>query len=314
MRVMPPQIDLMVQQLVSESIEYPESDGKPLADNTVQFRLITTIHGGLDVLLSDTFVAADLMWYPVEGDPTTSAAPDVMVTFGRPKGERRSYKQWLEDDIAPQVVFEIASKGNSIKELEDKKFKFYRKHGVEEYYLFDPDRQTLKGWLRDADSSDADSLGEERSDADSLGEERLGEERLGEERLGEERLQPIAEMNGWVSPRLEVRFEVEDGELQLYRPDGEPFATYAQVVEQKRQERERAEEERFRAEEERIRAEEERTRAEEERTRAEEERIRADRAEERAERAIEQASLERTQAAIFAQRLRELGVKPEDLL
>ena len=274
------QIDLMVQQLVSESIVYPESDGKPLADNTVQFRLITTIHGGLDVLLSDTFVAADLMWYPVEGDPTTSAAPDVMVTFGRPKGERRSYKQWEEENIAPQVVFEIASPSNSLKELEDKKFKFYRKHGVEEYYLFDPDRQTLKGWLRDADDLDEGSL-----DADDLGEERL---------------QPIAEMNGWVSPRLEVRFEVEDGELQLYRPDGEPFATYAQVVEQKRQERERAEQERIRAEQ--------------ERTRAEEERIRADRAIERAERAEEQASLERTQAAIFAQRLRELGVKPEDLL
>ena len=247
----------MVQQLVSESIVYPESDGKPLADNTVQFRLITTIHGGLDVLLPETFVAADLLWYPVEGDPTTSAAPDVMVAFGRPKGERRSYKQWEEENVAPQVVFEIASPSNSLKELEDKKFKFYRKHGVEEYYLFDPDRQTLKGWLRDKDSLNADSSDADDLDADSSDEERL---------------RPIAEMNGWVSPRLEVRFEVEDGELQLYRPDGEPFATYAQVVEQRQQERERAEQER----------------------------IRADRAE--------------TQAAIFAERLRQLGVKPEDLL
>ena len=244
----------MVQQLVSESIEYPESDGLPLADNTVQFRLITTIHGGLDVLLSDTFVAADLLWYPVEGDPTTSAAPDVMVAVDRPKGERRSYKQWEEDDVAPQVVFEIASPSNSLKELEDKKFKFYRKHGVEEYYLFDPDRQTLKGWLRDADGSDADSSDEES-------------------------LQPIAEMNGWVSPRLKVRFEVEDGELQLYRPDGRRFATYAEIE-----------------------------------ARADRAIERADRAEERAERAEERAELERTQAAIFAQRLRELGVKPEDLL
>ena len=253
----------MVQQLVSESIVYPESDGLPLADNTTQFRLITTIHGGLDVLLPDTFVAADLLWYPVEGDPNTSAAPDVMVAFGRPKGERRSYKQWEEENIAPQVVFEIASPSNTLGELEDKKFKFYRKHGVEEYYLFDPDRQTLKGWLRD------------------------------EESLDEESLQPIAEMNGWVSPRLNVRFEVEEVELQLYRPDGEAFATYAEILQQRQQERERAEEERIRAD-----------RAEE---RAEEERIRADRAE-------EQASLERTQAAIFAQRLRELGVNPEELL
>ena len=245
----------MVQQLVSESIVYPESDGLPLADNTVQFRLITTIHGGLDALLPDTFVAADLLWYPIEGDPTTSAAPDVMVAFGRPKGERRSYKQWEEENVAPQVVFEIASKGNTLKELEDKKFKFYRKHGVEEYYLFDPERQTLKGWLRDAD----------RSDEGSLNGDDLDEGSLDGDDLDADSLRPIAEMNGWVSPRLEVRFEVEDGELQLYRPDGEPFATYAEIIQQRQQERERAE---------------------------------------RAE----------AQAAIFAERLRELGVKPEDLL
>ena len=257
MRGTQPQIDLMVQQLVSESIVYPESDGLPLADNTTQFKLITTIHGGLDALLSDTFVAADLLWYPVEGEPTTSAAPDVMVAFGRPKGKRRSYKQWLEDDVAPQVVFEIASTSNSLKELEDKKFKFYREHGVEEYYLFDPERQTLKGWLRNVDRLDAD-----RSDEGSLDEGSLDADSL----------RPIAEMNGWVSPRLKVRFEIEDGELQLYRPDGRRFVTYAE-------------------------SEARASRAQEI---AESERIRADRAE--------------TQAAIFAQRLRELGVNPEELL
>ncbi len=32
-----------------------------------------------------------------------------MVVFGRPKGDRGSYKQWLENQIAPQVVFEILS-------------------------------------------------------------------------------------------------------------------------------------------------------------------------------------------------------------
>ncbi len=273
---MPPQIDPMVQQLVSESIVYPESDGLPLADNTTQFRLITTIHGGLDALLEDTFVAADLLWYPVEGDPTTSAAPDVMVAFGRPKGERRSYKQWVEENIAPQVVFEIASPSNSLKELEDHKFKFYRKHGVEEYYLFDPERQTLKGWLRDADDLDADDLDADDLDADDLDADDLDADSL----------QPIAEMSGWISPRLNVRFEIEDGELQLYQPDGEPFAPYAEIIQQRRQERERAEGER----------------------------IRADRAIERAERAEKQASLERTQAAIFAERLRELGVNPDELL
>ncbi len=45
----------MVQQFVDPpSLEsdycYPDSDGKPLADNTVQFELIMKIKGGLDAL------------------------------------------------------------------------------------------------------------------------------------------------------------------------------------------------------------------------------------------------------------------------
>ncbi len=64
----------MVSQLdktnVTEII-YPDSDGQPMADNTLQFRWITTIKTNLDWLFrqqSDVFVAGDLLWYPVEND------------------------------------------------------------------------------------------------------------------------------------------------------------------------------------------------------------------------------------------------------
>ena len=63
-------------------IVYPESDGKPMADNTRQFRYIVTIQGGLDALFRDdpdVFVAGDLLWYPVEGNNQVRVAPDVMV-------------------------------------------------------------------------------------------------------------------------------------------------------------------------------------------------------------------------------------------
>lgn len=52
-----------------------------------------------------------LLWYPVESHPEIRTAPDVLVVFGRPKGHRGSYKQWEEDNIPPQVVFEILSPG-----------------------------------------------------------------------------------------------------------------------------------------------------------------------------------------------------------
>src|SRR4030095_3541808 len=98
-------------------ITYPQSDGQPMADNTKQFRWIVTIQGGLDALFRadpQVFVAGDLLWYPVEGHPEMCMAPDVMVAFGRPKGDRGSYLQWQEGGIAPQVVFEIRSPGNTI--------------------------------------------------------------------------------------------------------------------------------------------------------------------------------------------------------
>ena len=97
------------------AIEYPESDGLPIAHNTLQFRWISTIMWGLDALYlhdANVFVAGNLLWYPVKGELTIRIGPDVLVALGRPRGERRSYKQWEEGNLAPQVIFEVLSPGN----------------------------------------------------------------------------------------------------------------------------------------------------------------------------------------------------------
>src|SRR4029079_4319944 len=114
------------------ALHYPESDGRPMADNTVQFDWIVLLKENLDRLLED-FVAGDLLWYPVEGDPGLRAAPDVLVALGRPKGDRGSYKQWEEGGIAPQVVFEVLSPGNTAHDMRQKRL-FYQEFEVAEYY------------------------------------------------------------------------------------------------------------------------------------------------------------------------------------
>jgi Uma2 family endonuclease len=132
------------------AIEYPDSDGLPMSDNTLQNDWMVTIKGGLSALfLADpnVFVACDLLWYPVLGDPETRIGPDVMVVFGRPKGRRGSYKQWEEGNVPPHVVFEILAPGKRPGEME-RKFRFYELHGVEEYYVYDPDDGSLEGWQR----------------------------------------------------------------------------------------------------------------------------------------------------------------------
>ena len=211
-----------IQLASQQQVIYPESDGQPMADNTKQFRWIVTIQGGLDALFRDNanvFVAGDLLWYPVEGNNTIRRAPDAMVVFGRPKGDRGSYLQWRENNIAPQVVFEILSPGNRLTEMLNK-LKFYERYGVEEFYMYDPDREDLGGWLRS------------------------GEE------LGE-----IEQIAGWVSPRLGVRFEPSPEGLELYRPDGQKFASYVELDRQREVAIAKAEQEAQRAEQEAQRAE-----------------------------------------------------------
>ncbi|MFI5454464.1 MAG: Uma2 family endonuclease [Isosphaerales bacterium] len=198
------------------TIVYPDCDGQPMSDNTMQFEWIVTIEGGLAALFRDdptVFVAGDLLWYPVEGEPTIRSAPDAMVVFGRPKGRRGSYKQWEEDGIAPQVVFEVLSPGNRFGEML-RKFHFYERYGVEEYYLYDPDEGSLEGWVR----------------AEGL-------------------LKQVPDTAGFESPRLKVRFELGEGsnDLKIIGPDGQRFATYVELVEQREAARQRADEQAQRA-------------------------------------------------------------------
>ena len=184
----------MVQTPIAADALYPDSDGKAMADNTTQYRWIVRLVTNLKRLLNDqtAFVAGDLLWYPVQVEvpPAPAQAPDVMVVLGRPDGDRSSYKQWEEDNIAPQVVFEILSPSNSAREMLAKQA-FYREHGVLEMFFYDPDSYDFWGLIR------------KNLDQD---------------------FSPLTPINfPWVSPTLEIRFELFDNGLAVFYPDGEAF-------------------------------------------------------------------------------------------
>lgn len=215
-----------------DEIVYPSSDGKPMAENTLQYRWITTIKGGMDVVFKDdpnVFVAGDLLWYPVQGEPEVRAAPDTMVVVGRPKGERLSYLQWKEDDIPPQVVFEVLSPGNTRAEMVAK-HDFYETHGVDEYYIYDPDHLTLEGWIRRGTVL--------------------------------RRIHQIEQ--GWTSPRTKVLMRLQP-DLVLIGPDGKRFVDYPVLAEQRDEFERQAQAEARLREQAESRLEEERRRADAER-------------------------------------------------
>jgi Uma2 family endonuclease len=180
---------------LSRPLLYPESDGKPLADNTKQARWILLLYGNLQALFAaeDVFVAADLFWYAVEGFPEVCTAPDILVVFGRPKGDRGSYRQWEEENIPVTVVFEVLSPANTHQEM-IRKLLFYEEHGVEEYYVYDPDDDHLEVHLRQGDM-----------------------------------LRAIRPVHGFVSPRLKIRFDLTGEEMVVIGPNGRRFLSFEEV-------------------------------------------------------------------------------------
>ncbi|MDY6783888.1 MAG: Uma2 family endonuclease [Cyanobacteriota bacterium] len=192
-------------------IVYPSSERDlPTAATIQQFRWLSFLKENLELMYADVanvMVAEDLMWYPIEGRSEIRQAPDVTIVFGRPKGDRDSYKQWEEGNIAPQVVFEVVYPGYRLVAL-GVKWDFYSRYGVEEYYAYDPRLPELAGWIR---------------------------------REGEEKLDFIDEIEeGWTSPRLGIRFEVTPEGLSAYRPDGEKFLSFLELGKSLQQERQRA--------------------------------------------------------------------------
>jgi hypothetical protein len=135
---------------------------------------------------------------------------------------------------------------NSAKEMADK-LAFYDLYCVEEYYLYDPEKNRLEIWTR-----------------------RRTED-------GGSRLAAQSHVRGWTSPRLGVRFALMPETLQLFDPSGRPFLTSVELARRADAEHARADREARRAEQEAERARKADARAENERARAERlaERLRA---------------------------------------
>ena len=174
-------------------IEYPSSDGEPVAES--YFQLIPLFYA-FDALQrryadrDDVFVATDLLIYYRKGT-MDSVAPDVFVVFGAANRPRHSYQLWKEPK-GPDFVLEVTSASTQAKDQGPKR-ETYRQLGVREYWQYDPTGDYLKPPLQ--------------------GLELIGGryERLPEEELADETLRLESKVLG-----LEVRHEAE--RLRFYDP------------------------------------------------------------------------------------------------
>ncbi|MYB36517.1 MAG: Uma2 family endonuclease [Gammaproteobacteria bacterium] len=130
-------------------VEYPESDGKPMAETDIHRRVIIDVATMLSTRYrgrEDMFVGGDLMMYYEEGAPNLSVSPDIFVAFGPPREpSRRVWKTWEEGKLA-DFLLEVTSKGTRRKDEE--KRRLFERLGVAEYWQHDPTGEYMPAILK----------------------------------------------------------------------------------------------------------------------------------------------------------------------
>lgn len=134
---------------LQQDVEYPYSDGQPMAESDVHRKEMLDLIAALDRRYREepeVYVAGNLFLYYRKGDPRSVVAPDVFLVRGVPKGDRKVFKLW-EEGRAPSLVIEVTSDSTSDEDVGKKKT-CYESLGVEEYILHDPEGDYLKPRLQ----------------------------------------------------------------------------------------------------------------------------------------------------------------------
>ncbi len=183
------------------SVNYPESDGKPMGETDEHrmemVRLIELL--GRYFKGQDAYVSGDLLVYYEQGNPKKFVVPDVFVVKGLKRGNRRVYKLWVEGK-PPDAIIEVTSRKTK-KTDTGKKPALYHQLGVPEYFLFDPTEDYLHPPLQ------------------------------GHRLVGGQYEPIVADLQGaLVSEQLGLRLHAEGGQVMFYRLDtGERLLTEAEA-------------------------------------------------------------------------------------
>ena len=133
-----------------QDIDYPTSDGRPMAETDWHRDLMTTLIAILKMWYAKVrrvYVSGNLLLYYVRGNKRKHVSPDVFVVRGVSKQKRLYYLLW-EEGKSPEMIIELTSKSTRKEDL-DTKFTLYQDIlKVQEYFLFDPFAEYLNPPLR----------------------------------------------------------------------------------------------------------------------------------------------------------------------
>ena len=135
--------------LAPAEVDYPSSDGRPIAESDHQRTPLTYAVERLRQYFrdrEDVYVSGNLLIYYEEGNPGASVAPDVFVVVGADRRDRSSYRLW-EEPKGPDFALEITSR-RTHREDQGKKRELYRRLEVREYWQYDPTSDYLQPALQ----------------------------------------------------------------------------------------------------------------------------------------------------------------------
>jgi Uma2 family endonuclease len=135
--------------LRDEEIDYPTSDGRPMAESNLHRKVMADLIAALEQRYLDdpnAWAGGNFLLYFEKGNPRASVSPDVVFVRGVEKWDRPLYKLW-EEGHPPDFVIEVTSSSTRREDLSTKK-DLYERLGVSEYYLFDPTGDYLEPRLQ----------------------------------------------------------------------------------------------------------------------------------------------------------------------
>jgi Uma2 family endonuclease len=134
---------------LEREIEYPTSDGQPMAETLEHQQVMIDLIEGLRSRYAGVpgaWVAGNFFFCYEKGNPNAHVAPDVMVAEGlAPKALRLNYLLWEEKP--PSLIVEVTSRSTR-REDTGKKKSLYERIGTGEYVLFDPFGEYLRPRLQ----------------------------------------------------------------------------------------------------------------------------------------------------------------------
>jgi len=133
--------------ITDRSIEYPTSDGQPMAETETHREIMVLLIQALQDIYAgrtDVYVGGNMLMYYERGDKHQVIAPDVFVVLGVSSHVRENYLIWEEAKPTLDLVIEVTSKSTKRNDIVKKKELYQNRLGVREYVLFDPFQEYLR--------------------------------------------------------------------------------------------------------------------------------------------------------------------------